>query len=102
MKDPGRLLEDASLSDVERRSLSAARRDEPPSELVSEVWSGIGAAIASGATGAAAAGVGQTGAKAGAASVAGTAGKIALVKALAVGVTVGAVTAGGAVALGPS
>jgi hypothetical protein len=102
MNDPRRLLEDASLSDVERRSLSAALSDEPPSELVSEVWSGIGAAIGSGAAGAAAAGVGQTGAKAGAASVAGTGGKVALVKALVVGVTVGAVTAGGAVALAPS
>src|SRR5690349_19260856 len=102
MKDPRRLLEDASLSDVERRSLSAAMSDAPSPELVNDVWAGLGTAIGTGAAGSAAASAGHASAKAGAASLAGTGGKIAVIKALAVGAAVGAVTAGGAAALGPS
>jgi hypothetical protein len=116
MKDPRRLLEDAALSDVERRSLTAARAVEPPPELASEVWTDL--VIAAGAAGAASSAAataasasakanattaaGAGGAKAGAvsgASLSASAGaKVAVIKALALGATLGAITTG-AVAL---
>jgi hypothetical protein len=99
MKDPQRLLDDASLSEVERRSLRAALADAPPPELVREVWTGLGTAVGSGAAGGAVASVGHAAAKGSAASLASTGGKLAVIKALAVGAAVGAVTAGGTVAL---
>jgi hypothetical protein len=102
MKDPHRLLEDSGLSDVERRSLHAACAVEPPPELVSKVWTDLVVAVgAAGAAGAVAAAVRGSGAPASAASgtSAGVGAKVAVLKALALGATVGAITTGGAVAL---
>lgn len=100
MKDPRRLLEDAALSDVERRSLTAARAVEPPPELASEVWTDLVMAVgAAGAASSVARTAASASAKANAATTAGAGAKVAVIKALALGATVGAITTGGAVAL---
>jgi hypothetical protein len=103
MTDPRRLLEDTALSEAERRSLDAARAIEPPPELASRVWTDLVMALgAAGAAGSVAATVGRAGAPASAASAsvsAGAGAKAAVLKALALGATVGAITTGGAVAL---
>jgi hypothetical protein len=105
MKDPHRLLEDSGLSDVERRSLDAARAVEPPPELASKVWADLVVAVgAAGAAGGVAATVVRAGSApastaSGTSMSAGVGAKVAVLKALALGATVGAITTGGAVAL---
>jgi hypothetical protein len=94
MKDPRRLLEDATLTDVERRALLAARAAGPSPAVVDELWTKLAAT-----TGATAAATGAaTSAHHGAALAhAGASGKLAVLKALVLGAAVGTVTTGSVV-----
>lgn len=96
MKDPRRLLDEATLTELERRTLLAARGAEPPAELVDELWTKLAATTgaAAAATGAAASAHHGT-----ALAHAGASGKLAVLKALVLGAAVGTVTTGGAVAV---
>ncbi len=93
MTDPRRLLDDPALDAVQRRALVAGRDAAPPPELGAELWTELAAM-----TGTAVAGASSAHAASALAHAAAT-GKLGVLKALALGAAVGAVTTGGAVAV---